>query len=206
MKPPGTRSPHARLCQGAGELGPSHQTRELMPLQHEHIKSLPWWRRQRFSTVLAAPAKPEQRPPPHQPPAPSPAQVRMPQPGKATTTAGAEGQAGGGEERRSHEAHPEVRDLQEPTGSNPKGGQAAHFELPRDVNSPSAPQAMVTSTASAQAKQENTQNKPYLHPKSTAPHLDEGMQLLQHPCHTESGTAPSPSAARFRAGCPGTAV
>lgn len=82
--------------------------------------------------------------------------------------------------------------------------QAAHFEFPRDTGSPSAPQAGAASAESAQGRKENTQNKPYLHPKSTAPHLHEGTRLPQRPHHTESGTAPSPSAARFQAGCPGT--
>lgn len=87
-----------------------------------------------------------------------------------------------------------------------RAGQAAPFELSRDTGSPRAPQAGATSTESAQRRKENTQNKPYLHPKPAAPRLDEGRQLPQHPHRTESGTAPSPSAARFQTGCPGTVV
>lgn len=93
-----------------------------------------------------------------------------------------------------------------PRAAIPRAGRAAHFELPRDTGSPSAPHAGATSTESTQGRKENTQNKPYLHPKSAAPRPDEGTRLPQRPRHAESGTAPSPSAARFRAGCPGTGL
>lgn len=118
----------------------------------------------------------------HGPPAPSPAQVRMPQPGKAATTAGAEGQGGAGEwEEAAMRPFQRSVTFRSPRAAPPRAGHAGHFELPRDTGSPGAPRDGATGTESAQGRKENTQNKPYLHPKSAAPHLEEGTRVPRCP-------------------------
>lgn len=91
-----------------------------------------------------------------------------------------------GVEWRIHEAHPEVCDLQEPVALILRAEQAARFGDPKRQGQLSAP-----STNSAQGiTLTYTQN---LHPWPD-----------ERSCRAEAGTAPSPSAARFQAGYPGT--
>lgn len=63
-----------------------------------------------------------------------------------------------GVERRMHEAHPEVCDLQEPMAVILRAGQAARFGGPKRQGPLST-----TSTKSAQERTEHNQKNLYLH-------------------------------------------
>lgn len=192
----GTRPPGAK-----GGPGWEWDTRHGSECPFDTSTLSPWCRGGgdgAFPARWRAPAKPERRPPlprGHRPPAPSGRQrgcLSLAKPRQLQ-----KGKMGGG--RRSHKARPEVCDLQEPAGSN-SGGRvgstpsASHLtKLPRDTDSTGAPCASATGTKSSHGREENTQNKPYVHPKPTTPHLDEGTWLPRCPS--------SPSAVRFWGGC-----
>lgn len=132
------------------------QTQEVKPLQH--VKSPAWRRRRRYSSILETRAALGGQ----RPPAPSTAQVRMPQPGKATTTAGMKGKERGGWKGEAMRPIQRSVTFRSPRAAIRRAEQAAHCTSKEQAQ----PQALPGPRPPAPG--ERTERK---HPKSTFPTL-----------------------------------